>query len=185
MDEMTRLVDRLASVDQRLRMLEGGARVGLSGIRSAWGTAAADPTVFGAYESGPTGSTWTDDAGGTGTGYPSLTLVDCPARYMILWSVRPINVAVNTVSSYRCSAMTLTVAVGGVDVPVLPNARRLFQNLNTGTVDQSMAMIVVRRDAPGTKTFQMRALWNDSYPAGTILPRLTDIYLGVLPLSVA
>ena len=101
MDEMTRLIDRLASMDQRLRMLEGGARAGLSLLRSAWGTAAANPTVFAAYESGPTGSTWADHRGNTGTGYPSLTIVDCPARYLIFWSVRPINIATNAVSSYR------------------------------------------------------------------------------------
>ena len=184
MDALERLIARQDELDVRLRTLEGGQRVGLGKLRSAWGTAAADPTVFGAYESGPVGSTWSDDQGGSGTGYPSITITNCPTRYMIFWSVRPINLATNAVSPHRSRAVEITVAIDGIDVPSLPNARRLYQNLNAGTTDVSLAMIVARSEPPGTHTFQMRALW-DTNPGGTIIPRLTDIYLGVLPLSVA
>lgn len=182
-DPMAELVDRLAAMDARVRLLEGGTRTGLGSIRSAWGTAAADPTVFAAFESGPVGSTWLDDKGATGTGYPVVTIVNCPTRYMILWAARPTGLA--NAATYRSIGVQITVAVDGVDIPSLPNARRLVANSNVLPVDAAQSAIVVRSQTPGTHTFQMRALWDDTVPAAPNQPRLTDLYLGVLPLSVA
>lgn len=176
------LAQQLEELERRLRMLEGGARVGLGGLRSAWGTAAGDH-VPGAYNSGPGSSTWLADDGSSGTGYPALTIPECPSRYMIFWSVRPINIGNS--ASWRSNQGEITVAINGVDIPTLPNARRGFANLNLQSADTTMSMIVARRELPSTKTFQMRASLQDTVPAAPNQPRLTDIYMGVLPLAVA
>lgn len=183
MDEITRLIDQLASVDQRLRMLEGGSRTGLSGLRSAWMTQFAEHTVFDAWDSGPVAALWADDLGNTGTGYPTLTVANCPTRYLIMYSVRVQTFARGL--PFRSEALQMTVSINGNDTPSLPNAYATFANQNANLVAATISKIAARDEPPGTKTFQLRTWCFDNVPAGVARPTLADIYLGVLPLAVA
>jgi hypothetical protein len=162
---MADMVTRLASLDERLRLLEGGQRVGLSGPRAAWGVTVANTTVLNAYDPGPAAATWEDDLGNTGTGYPSITVENCPSRYMLFWSARTSNLI--NAAGYRCNAAIITIAIDGVDVPALPNVKREFYQFTPTSTEPPLSAITVRKDPPGT------------------MPNLRDISIGILPLSVA
>lgn len=184
-DPMMAMADQFADLDRRLRTIEGGQRVGLGGLRSAWATNMQEHTVFGAWNSGPVAATWADDRDNTGTGYPAITIENCPSRYMILWSLTFNSVATNVTLPFRTSNAQIGVSINANDTPPLPNATRLFSNSNPGSTDVAMSMIVARQDVPGDKVFQFRTWCFDDFPAGSIPPTLQGIYLGVLPLSVA
>lgn len=181
MSEQLRADDRwFAEIERRLRTLEASPRVGLAGLRSVWQTAGVSPAVFGAFEAGVAGNTWTDDTGATGTGYPTITLVT-GRRYMIFWSARPIGLA--TSATYRSASVDVSVRIDGVDNSPLPRALRQFANGNAAPVDVALSAIVTREITPGTHTFQMVARWANDQPAAPNLPTLTDTFLGILPLS--
>jgi hypothetical protein len=169
-----------AEIERRLRVLETAPRVGLSGLRSAWQTAAASPSSFGAFEAGPVAATWTDDQGNTGTGYPTLT-VTTGTRYLLLWSARPSGLA--TAAAYRSASVEISVQIDGVSVPALPNALRTVQQLAATEFNAPASAIVARTAVPGAHTFGLVARWANSQPAGLTLPTLTEVHLAVLPIS--
>ena len=173
-----------ADLERRLRDLENAPRVGLNLLRAAWGTAAADPSTFGAFEYGTVGNTWADDKGAVGTGYPTITLV-CPARILIIASARPLDVA-SLAATYRCAGGEFGVAIDGVALGLgQPNIKRAFGNGNNLPVNMPMISVATRTITPGSHTFAMVAFWNDSAPAALQFPRLTDTFLAILPLTAA
>lgn len=174
------LASVIADIDRRLRNIETTSRLGIAGLRAVWQTAGASPTVFGSFETGTVGNTWADDAGATGTGYPTLTLTT-GRRYMLLWSARPIGIA--TAATYKSASALVSVRIDGVDNPPLPSPRRQFANGNAAPVDAPLSAIVVRQITPGTHTFQVSANWSNDQPAAPNLPTLTDTFLAIIPLS--
>jgi hypothetical protein len=175
------LASVLADIDRRLHSLETSARNGLSLTRSAWGTAAGDITVFGApLDPGPASSTWRDDLGNTGTGYPQIVMTT-PTRCLVAWSVRPNSVAFNG-TTYRSNSLDIDVAVDGVRTS-LPNTRRFIANSNLGPVDAAVSAFAVMTFARGSHTFKMVCNATDNVPAGTTAPRLTDISMFIIPLN--
>ena len=170
----------MAELERRVRVLEAAPRVGLAGLRSVWQTAGVSPTVFGAFEAGVAGNTWTDDTGTSGAGYPTITLVT-GRRYMIFWSARPIGMAAS--AAYRSASVQISVRIDGVDAPPQPRALRQFANGNAAPVDVALSTIVAREITPGQHTFTVVARWANDQPAALGLPTLTDTFLGILPLS--
>lgn len=176
-------------LERRIRVLENTGRNGIGSAISARATAAAAPTVFGAYEFGSAGNTWTDDAAPvprTGSGYPKVTIT-ATSRMLILWGARPISLA----SSPTFRSNTVDIAVrytlvstgGFTDSNLL---RRVGQS-NTGPTDMPVFAAKVQ---PGFATgydytFQLEANWTDTVPAAANQPVLTDSYLIVIPLSAA
>lgn len=170
----------VAAFDRRLRALEVSPRVGLHLMRQAWGTAADDPSTFGAWEYGAGATAWADDQGGTGSGYPQLA-VDCPRRVLLMWSARPISIA--NAAGYRTAAADVTIAVDGTPLTAAPAPLRRIGNSNAAPVDVAMSAMVVVVVSPGAHTFRVGASWANTVPAAGTLPRLTDVALMVLPLS--
>ena len=153
-DSMTATI---ADLNRRLQILEATSRTGLSGVRTAWGTAAASPTVFGADELGPASATWTADDASTGTGYPKITITNMPARAMLLWSARPTSVA--DAAAYRSNGVIIYIAINGIGGGLaFPSTARATGNTNTNPVDVAMMGSAVKKFVAGqTYTFQLCA----------------------------
>jgi hypothetical protein len=183
-DDVTRLVRRLDDLDGRLRAIEGGQRIGLASIRNVWGTAAVDATTFApSTDQGPVGSTWEDDEGNTGTGYPEID-VESGTRVLIEWNARPIGLA--TSASYRSVSVTVGLLLNGAVLsPAIPTAARQIANGNAAPVDVSIGASLIRTVPAGVNTYKIVATWGNDQPAAPNKPRLTDIQLMVTPLGFA
>lgn len=172
----------LADMDRRLRIMEATARTGLGGVRTAWATAAANPTSYGVLETGPVAATWEDDRGVTGTGYPTLTMT-MPARALIVWMARPIGLA--SAATYRSAAVTVRISFTPT-VATYPTIARAVANGNALPVDVAVVGGAIKTFTAGTSyTLTMAATWNNDFPAAANLPTLTDAQFFVLPLAAS
>jgi hypothetical protein len=182
-NQIEALIARLNDLDARLRTVEGGQRVGLADVRSAWMTAAATQTVFGTSDTtGPAAATWEDDQGSTGTGWPQLD-VTSGRRVRIEWWGRPIGLA--TAAAYRSLSCTIGVRLNGaVFSPLFPNANRQIANGNPLPVDVAVGGAATRIVPPGTNNYRLSVVFGNDQPAAPNLPTLTDVLLLVTPLSV-
>lgn len=180
----------LSDFDRRLRNLEGASRVGLYGVRNAWLTATAAVTTFGSFESGPAGTTWQDDKGNTGTGYPQLTITNMPSRAWVVWEARPADVGGTPLATYKCNSAQFCLAINGLtDFTTLPGGQypksnRQYSNVDSG-LDRSLIFASAMRQFTSgqTYTFQMQANWFNSVPGNPTAPTLTDCQIIVVPLS--
>jgi hypothetical protein len=182
----------LSDLNRRLAILEATQRVGLSGVRNAWQTATAATATFGTFESGPAGTTWQDDQGATGSGYPTLTITNMPARAWIVWEARPADVGATPGATYKCNSAQFCLAINGLTdyttLPggILPKTNRSYVNADNGTNRQMIFASAMRLFTAGsTYTFQMQANWFNATPGNPTSPTLTDCQIIVLPLSAA
>lgn len=182
-DNLGKLIDAL---DARIRALEVSARVGLGYTRTAWATAAVSPATYGAWESGAAGSTWTDDQGNTGAGYCELTM-ETGSRALVLFGARVIDVGSNG-TAFRSSSAVVGFGFDGLTPDLLPGltGQRSVANGNTQPVDANVLYSIVRNDlTPGVNVFRAWAKWTDTVPSGSIVPRMTDTVITVIPLNPA
>ena len=175
------LDSRFKDIEQRLHILETSARTGLSFLRWCKSTASAPPAVFGTNEYGTAGNTWVDDAGQTGTGYPTITM-RVPNRFLVIATYRAYDVANN--AAYRSKSVQVNVKI---DSSAGYLNREVYQG-NAAEMDVPVVAIEVLGSgdpATGLHTFTLGATWDDTYPAAGTLPQLADSQLLILPLSAA
>jgi hypothetical protein len=174
----------MADFDRRLRTLETAQRVGLNRIKFSYATAATDPTVYGAWEPGASGTTWADSVGAVGNGYGEVTL-ETNNRVLVFFGARVINLGSNAGATFRASTGLAGFGIDGVlpDALPAPTGQRTVFNGNTATVDLHVLYVVPRTVGPGTHTFKAWARWTDAHPAAPVPPRMTDTFLGVLPID--
>jgi hypothetical protein len=174
----------MADFDRRLRTLETTQRVGLNRIKFSYATAATDPTVFAAWEPGATGTTWADSTGAVGNGYGEVTL-ETNNRVLVFFGARVINVANDAGVTFRTLGCRVGFGIDGVlpDALPAPTGQRTANNLASAVVDMHPLYVVPRTVGPGVHTFKAWAFWQDTFPAAPVLPRMTDTFLGVLPID--
>lgn len=178
------LLTELQEIRSRLARIEMVERVGLNRIRFARATASVDPSSFGAWEQGPAGSTWIDDKGNTGTGYPRLE-VDIRHKAMIFFGAGIQDVAAG--GSWRSQLVDFGVGINGHDPEYYgpPVMYRRWNNQGTARVEVPVGFFILRTDfTPNpAKQFAVWARWQDSAPSATDLPRMIDSFLCVLPID--
>lgn len=174
----------IEQLEARLRALEVTSRLGLNRMRNAYATAAADPTTFGAWETGAAGNTWADDRGGTGSGYGQLT-VEVNTSVLVIASGRILNIGNDAGVSWRTTSGLFGFGVDGATPNIgTPTGQRTFSNFNVATLDINLVHAVIRRGmTPGSHTFNVQAQWQNDFPAAAFKPRLTDAALVVIPID--
>lgn len=175
----------LADLESRVRALEVVQRTGLASIRTAWGTASVDPVTFGAWETGAAGTTWTDDRGNTGTGYCTLTAAT-GARALVVFGARVIGLASG--APFRSNQATVGVGWAGLNPALIPGPtgqRTAFVGGNASADFNIVHVVPASNLTPGNNQFVAWANWVNTVPAGTFLPRMTDVVLAVIPISPA
>lgn len=174
-----------AEIERRLRTLETAPRVGLHRLRYAYATAAVDPTVFGSWESGAAGSTWRDDTGTNGAGYSQVT-VETNTKALVFFGCRIINVGFDSGTTWKTANAFVGVNQDGT-VPSstsAPTLQRAVYNPLAAAPYQNIAYTAIRTNlAPGVHVFTAQALWSIDAPGAPTAPRMTDTFLGVLPID--
>jgi hypothetical protein len=175
----------LADIERRLRTLETAPRVGLHRLRYAYATAAVDPTVYGAWESGAAGSTWRDDRGVDGTGYAQVT-VETNTKALVFFGCRVIELGANAGVTWKTSVAVVGVNQDGV-VPsstAAPTLQRVAFNPLAGAPFQNISYTAIRTGlTPGQHVFTAQAFWQLDFAGAPTAPRMTDTFLGVLPIN--
>jgi hypothetical protein len=174
-----------ADIERRLSTLETASRIGLNRMRNSYATAAVDPTVFAAWESGAAGSTYADDQGNTGTGYGQVT-VTTNTKVLVLFGCRVLLLGANGPGAFRSATARVGFGIDALtpDQLTAPTGQRTASNFNPSTVDNNVVHAVIRRGlTPGSHVFKAWAFWNNDQPAAPILPRMTDTFIAVLPID--
>ena len=180
MDPMQQIAEQMAAMDARIRLLEGGQRVGLAQTRSAWMTSAGPHAIqHGSPDFvGPGAATWQDDLGGTGTGWPKLTITT-GTKVLVSWSATAAGFA--TSASFKSGAVGLFVHVNNVY-----NARavRSVSNGSGTSLGMSIHGAEILIVAAGANTFGVSAVASITNPGGSDVT-LQQANIIVTPLSVA
>lgn len=178
------LQTELQEIRSRLARMETAQRVGLNRIRFARATAAVDPTTFGSWEQGAAGTTWIDDRGNTGSGYPQLT-VDIHRKALVFFGAGIQNVA--HLSPYRSELVDFGVGINGHDPEYYgaPIMYRRWWNPNSVPIEVPVGFFILRNDfTPNpSKQFAVWARWQNSVPAGPTLPRMIDSFVCIVPID--
>lgn len=175
------LTAELQEIRSRLSRLESAERVGLNRIRYARATASAVPTVFAAWEQGPAGTTWVNDKGVTGTGYPTVT-VETGTKVFVIANGVMANLC-NT-ATYRSMDGYMLCGVDGSITGMGAIFKRIARNQNaTGISFPMTVMGELSGLTPGTHTFSVWAFWSDDQPAAVNKPSMTDSSILVIPID--
>lgn len=168
-------------VERRLRALEGAARNGLGRMRYAWATAAADPSAFDAWETGTAGNTWSASDGSSGTGYPQVTCA-INTRALVVFGCRITGLA--NVAACRTWQCEVGVGTDISNPTVAPLSQKRGQsNQAAQLIDFNVSHFFVPQQLTvGSHLFRAWAFWTTA-TAGVVLPRMTDTFIGVLPLD--
>ena len=177
----------IADLDRRLRVMESTARVGLNRVRYAWSThasGAAPSSTMDAYEGGPAGSTWADDEGATGTGYPTVTLT-LGSKALFLCQAIPRDIAND--AAYKAGAFRFGPAPDGLTPESWGSPYPIMYGGGThGATSEGTpryAFIVGRNDiTPGEHTVKINMRWVTQF-GGAALPSAHDIFLAVVPIN--
>ena len=178
-DPIAALVARISSLEQQVQVLGAAARVGLSSIR----TARQFDVVFAAafaptWEYAPAGATFVTDSNSTPVaGYSQLTMT-VGGKIVVMFGGRLEGLA--NVATSRSAGGTLGVQIDGVDGALTAGLN--FQT-NAGNHDVPQATIAEWTVAPGVHTLKLGVRWDNTVPAAANLPRLSNGYLTVMPLT--
>ncbi len=174
-----------AEIERRLRTLETAPRVGLHRLRYAYATAAVDPAVYGAWESGAAGSTWRDDTGAAGTGYAQVT-VETSAKALLFFGCRIINLGADAGVTWKTSSALIGVNQDGTvpSATFAPTLQRLVFNPLAASPFENVTYVAIRTGlTPGQHVFTAQANWTLAFAGAPTAPRMTDTFLGVLPID--
>ena len=175
----------LADIERRLRTLETAPRVGLHRLRYAYATAAVDPAVYGAWESGAAGSTWRDDRGTNGAGYGQVT-VETNTKALLFFGCRVMELGADAGVTWKSSFAIVGVNQDGVapSSTFAPTLQRLVYNPLAGAGFQNISYVAIRTGlTPGQHVFAAQAFWQLDFAGAPTAPRMTDTFLGVLPID--
>ena len=179
--------DDLASIvndlERRIRILELTARVGLNRIRFAWLTSAADTAVFNAWDNGPAGAAWADDAtpANTGTGYPQVTLIT-GTKVLVMAQGNVTQLANDP--TFRSFQADLGISVDGATPNNNPDWYR-YQTHGPTTEGTNPLTVIsgINTLTPGQHTFRFQSFFVDNVPAAANKPRMNNCTLIIIPID--
>lgn len=178
---------QLDELERRLRALEVTSRVGINRLRYAYGTAAVDPTNYATWETGAAGCTWIDDAGTTGNGYARCTAFT-NTKALVFFGCRLQSVGEDAGVTWKTSTGQVGVLQDGNTPGTAGNpAPTLARQFYSGSPDlayQNISYVAIRTAlTPGDHIWDAAAFWAADHPGAPTAPRMTDVYLFVLPLD--
>lgn len=179
---LTRHIDDL---ERRLRIMEATQRSGLGSIEIENGSAG-----FTMATSPLSQTSWQNGSGVC----PEITMTT-GSRVIILAQARAYNYGQDVVGAdLRCESVHLGVGIDSTlphEFPSAPQMRNALQNVAYGSGADvavygiaNLILMTTREDlAPGEHTFKLLFAATDDYPAGTMLPVISDTSLIVIPLG--
>lgn len=173
----------MADLQRRVLALETVQRVGINRVITAWGTASASPTVFGAAEYGAAGTTWESSDGSSGTGYAQVT-IDVRSSVLIIVGGRMSSIGWDSGVAWRSQGGTVGVETDGLfGTGGYPDIRRQILNRNPEYITAAVSIVVTKTFTPGIRTFRVGANWQNDFPAAPVQPLLSDVTLTVIPID--